>query len=59
MYVYVVICEVDDYPESGGGDFIEAICISKEKAINLCEELTKKIEDNITAYTWKRVKVLT
>lgn len=58
MYVYVVFCEVDDYPESGGGDFVEAICASKEKAISLCEELTKKIKDDTTSYTWQKAKVL-
>lgn len=49
MTVYLVWQNVDDYPEEGGGEFLEEIFQKKEDAEKYCKELNNsKFPDNIS-----------
>lgn len=40
-YVYLIWEEVDDWPENGGGTYLEAIFANFEDADKECEKLNK------------------
>jgi len=40
-YVYLIWEDVDDWPEDGGGTYLEAIFANKEDADKECEKLNK------------------
>lgn len=48
--VYAVFREVDDYPESGGGDFFECVCADAETARRKCEELAADYAAELAEY---------
>lgn len=55
MIVYTVWERVNDWPESGGGDYLQRIFRSKEEAEKYCEQMNKQAEedyreDNIIHY---------
>lgn len=50
MKAYLVWEVVDDYPEAGGGDYLEEIFLDEDKAKNYCEQLNKENESKEVKY---------
>ena len=49
-YVYLIWEDVDDWPEDGGGTYLEAIFANKEDADKECERLNKYRPTKETSY---------
>ena len=49
-YVYLIWEDVDDWPEDGGGTYLEAIFANKEDADKECEKLNKNRPTKETSY---------
>ena len=45
MKVYIVWQVVDDYPENGGGEYLEDIFLNYEKANKFLKERQKEVEE--------------
>lgn len=54
MIVFTVWQDVDDYPEMGGGEYLEEIFRNEKDAEKFCQEMNSgKWEDNITYFIRK------
>lgn len=50
MKVWTVWENVNDYPENGGGDFLDRIFLNEDDANAYCDEMNKK-EDETSWYS--------
>ena len=57
MTVYLVWQSVDDYPEEGGGEFLEEIFQEKEAAEKYCKELNNTAYPDNIRYEITEMKV--
>ena len=56
MFVYIVFGNVIDYPENGGGEYLQRIFRDKEEAEKYCEQMKKEAEEyeeDVTYYVEK------
>ena len=58
MKVYTVWEIIDDYPEAGGGEYLDCIFQNEEDAIAYCEKKNKNpCLRKDTEYIWEAVSV--
>ena len=55
--IFIVWEDVDDYPEMGGGEYLEKVFSEKENAERYCAELNNKKHQKNTSYYVDEVEV--
>lgn len=58
MVVYLVWQDVDDYPEEGGGQYLDAIFQNKKDADTYCQMINPSFHNDNISYFVEEWKVL-